>query len=500
MKAVIADTPLRRWIDFVTARISLARYSKVSSLIACSLVLVLPISAQQPKLPKELPIVERPPRRETGERIIIRTVPAQPTKGVLAVVLDPIINGQVTVKDATGRVLATQEADKDGQVEFQLQRGKTYQVEAESPGYRGSAGKSRPLKANEVIRLRLIPELAQLRLSEVPANAQVFIDDQQRAVADSTGIVTINELNPGDHSLLVRHPEYNDYTDNLKALVAGDVVNLRISPVRVARLTVQGPSGATVFIDGAMQGKIREEGTVTIDYELDQTIERTLSVELLGYQIWTRKEMLTPGPRTIAVKLDPVVTSAGVNEFFDTLSQWYAPSGWELVGDARNKRLRIKGIELGRLKDKTYRNIRQANFTIWLDDAKGATWAVRADKEGRNYYLFHLAGPKSTTHTPKRFYTYLVKDGGTPIEMGTPIPFLTELNQEDSYTITLEVSGHKVQHWITSNVTGQRDDLGFWEDTEITKDKFLYGTFGFRSLAGEIFTVDDFFLEPATKN
>lgn len=440
--------------------------------------------------------VEKPQSRPVSEKVTIRTRPAQATKGVLAVVLDPIINGQVTVKDAAGRVLAKQDADKDGQVEFQLQRGKSYQVEAESPGYRSTSGKSRPLKSNEVIRLKLVPEFAKLGLKDLPPGSQVFIDNQLRVTADQTGIAVINDLSPGDHSLLVRHPEYNDYTDKLSKLEAGDVADWRISLVRVAKLTVQGPSGAAVFVDGAVQGKIRDDGTVRIDYELSQVIERTISVELLGYQTWTRKEVLTPGPRTITVKLDPVVTSASVTDFFDTLSQWESPSKWELVGDARNKRLRIKGAELGILKDKIYRDIQHANFTVWLDDAKGATWALRADKEGRNYYLFHLAGPKSTTHVPKRFYTYLVKDGGTPMEVSTPIPILTDLNQEASFTITLEVLGHRVQHWITSNVTGQKDDLGLWENTEIAKEKFLYGTFGFRSLAGEVFTVDDFTLEP----
>lgn len=446
---------------------------------------------------KELPVVGKPRERDTGERIVIRTLPAQPTKGVLAVVLDPVINGQVTIKDSTGRIIAKQEADKEGQVEFQLQRGKAYQIEAEFPGYKGVSGKSKPLKSNEVIRLKLIPEFAKLFLNGIPPNAQVFIDNQPRAVADSAGSVAINDLMPGDHSLLIRHLEYNDSLNELKGAVAGNTIEWRITLIRVAKLTIQGPAGATVLIDNAVRGRIREDGTVRIDYELDQAVERTISVELLGYQPWTRKEVLTPGPRTITVKLDPVV-SASVTEFFDSLSLWKAPSTWELIGDARNKKLRVKGTELGILKDKVYRDIQSLTFTVWLDDAKGATWAVKADKDGRNYYLFHLAGPKSATHTPKRFYTYLVRDGGTPEEVNTPTPFLTELSQGGSYTITMEVTGHKIQHWITSNVTGQKDDLGFWVDGGILKEKFLYGYFGFRSLAGEVFTVDDLFLEPTT--
>ncbi|MEO6725574.1 MAG: hypothetical protein ABIP14_09755, partial [Blastocatellia bacterium] len=265
---------------------------------------------------KEFPTIEKPRERISGERITIRSVPVQPTKGVLAVVLDPVIKGRVIIKDAAGRVLAKQESDQDGQVEFQLQRGKTYQIEASSPGYRDASGKSKPLKSNEVVRLKLIPQFAKLVLNGLPTNAQVFIDDQQRGTADQTGIMRVNDLKPGDHALLVRHPEYNDHMDSLNGIEAGETANWRISLARVAKLTVQGPAGATVLIDGAVQGKINVDGTVRIDYELDRASERTIAVELTGYQTSSRKEMLAPGPRTLLFKLDPVVTSAGVTDFF----------------------------------------------------------------------------------------------------------------------------------------------------------------------------------------
>ncbi len=71
-----------------------------------------------------------------------------------------------------------------------------------------------------------------------------------------------------------------------------------------------------------------------------------------------------------------------------------------------------------------------------------------------------------------------------------------ELDQKTSYLINIEISGDKILHWITSNETGQQVELGAWTDTTTTKDKFLYGTFGFRSLAGEVFSIDDLNIEP----
>jgi hypothetical protein len=346
--------------------------------------------------------------------------------------------------------------------------------------------------------MQLKAQFARLELPGLPKGAQIFIDDKLRATADQ-GLVVLDNLEPGPHShtLLVRHPEYNDYRADLDNLEAGS--GARFPPmtailVKVAKLAIQGPPGATVLIDGAMHGKIKSDGAVRIDYELAQAAEHTISVELLGYQPWSKKELLAPGPRTINVTLDPITTSAGFSDYFANLSQWNAPSSWKIVSDGRNNKLEVAGEQIGAPSDKTYRDFR-AVFTIWLKDGKGATWAVRVDKEGRNYYLFHLAGPNSTTHTPKRFYTYLVKDGAAPVEVDTPAPVLVDLNQKDSYTIKVEVTDYAVAHYITLEPSGDETTLGAWTDTSVTKDKFLYGSFGFRSLSGEVFTVDDLHIE-----
>lgn len=55
--------------------------------------------------------------------------------------------------------------------------------------------------------------------------------------------------------------------------------------------------------------------------------------------------------------------------------------------DNANSKLQVNGNALGTLKDKIYRNF-EVYFTVWLADGKGASWAVRADKEGKRYYLF----------------------------------------------------------------------------------------------------------------
>lgn len=469
---------------------------KLALLVFCFLTATSTVLAQ-----REYTII-KPRARPASETVTVNRRASQPTKGVLAVFLDPIVAGKVVVTDTRGRVLEQADADADGLAIFELRRGRSYLVKASSPGFISVEKKSGVLRARASLRLQLKAQFARLELPGLPKGAQIFIDDKLRATADQ-GLVILDNLEPGPHThtLLVRHPEYNDYRVDLGTLEAGS--GARFFPlsailVKVAKLTIQGPPGATVLIDGAVHGKIKGDGMVQIDYELAQAAEHTISVELLGYQPWSKKEMLTPGPRTISVALDPIITSAGLSDFFDNLSHWNAPSSWKIVPDGRNNKLEVGGEQIGALSDKTYRDFR-AVFTIWLKDGKGATWAVRVDKEGRNYYLFHLAGPNSTTHTPKKFYTYLVKDGAAPIEVDTPIPLLVDLNQKDPYTIRVEVNGYAVAHYITSEQSGEEDTLGAWTDTAATKDNFLYGSFGFRSLSGEVFTVDDLHIEPIPK-
>ncbi|MGH9832580.1 MAG: hypothetical protein ACREBD_25345 [Blastocatellia bacterium] len=465
---------------------------RLSLLIFCFLIATSPVLAQ-----REYTVI-KPRPRPVLEPVTVPRRASQPTKVVLAVFLDPIVAGKVVVTDTKGRVLEEADADSEGLAIFELRRGRSYLVKASSPGFISAEKKSGVLRASVPLRLQLKAQFASLELPGLPKGAQIFIDDKLCATADQ-GVVVLNNIDPGPHTLLVRHPEYNDYRADLNNLEAGGVARF-LPPIliKVAKLTIQGPAGATVLIDGAMHGKIRSGGTVQIDYELAQAAEHTISVELLDYQPWSKKEMLAPGPRTINITLDPIVTSAGFSDFFANLSLWNAPPSWKIIPDGRNNKLEVGGEQIGALSDKTYRDFR-AVFTIWLKDGKGATWAVRIDKEGRNYYLFHLAGPNSTAHTPNRFFTYLVKDGAAPVEVNTPIPLLVDLNQKDPYTIKVEVTGYAVAHYITSEQSGEENTLGAWTDTAATKDKFLYGSFGFRSLSGEVFTVDDLHIEPITK-
>jgi hypothetical protein len=454
-------------------------------LILCLLAFPSVASAQ-----RRPTIIEPKARTDSSSVRPIKAAP--PTKGVLVVLFDPEVAGKITVETLAGKVVEEANADESGRADLVLKRGQAYRVKGSAPGFISDERKSKILKTTDTVLLKLTAKSATVTLLDLPAGAQVFIDSQEqpRAIADKSGTLSITDLEPGKHNLTIKHPEYRDFQYDLQELKAGSTMIFPVTLDKVAKLTIQSRPGAIVMIDGAVYGKIQDAGKVAIDYELSQISEHTITVELLGYQTSSKKELLAPGPRTITVNLDPIVTSAGVSDRFENLSLWKAPPSWQILSDTRNKKLEVKGEQLGLLSDKIYRDF-VAVFTIWLSDGKGASWAVRADKDGRNYYLFHLAGPNSTSHTPRNFYTYLVKDGGTPIEVSTPFPVLVDLNQKDSYTITVIVEGHRIRHSIISDQTADKSDLGIWTDTTTSKEKFLYGSFGFRALSGEVFYVDD---------
>lgn len=475
------------------------RTTKTYLVLSCLLSLTVSAFANPPQT-KELPIYEKPKQRSSTERVVFRSRPQQPSKGALAVVLNfKLADADVMVKGPKGDVVATAKTDIDGQVEFQLRRNFVYEVEVNHPSYRSIPGKTKALGATEVVRIDLTPEFGAVRFRDLPLKTQVYIDNELRGTADDSGSVLVAGLKLGEHDLLIRHPEYNDYIDKITKLEPGITLtfpNLRL--LRVARMALVGPPGAIVLIDGEMYGRINPEGNVNLNYELKESTptEHTISVEQRGYYPWTKKEIFTPAVKTFQAKLEPIITTAGFSDFFDNLSLWStpgaksAPSKWKIDGDERNRRAVVRSEQLGLLSGKVYRDF-VVNFLLWMDNEKGATWTVRADKEGKNYYMFHIAGPKSTTHIPKHFYTYLVTEGQPPTQVSTPIPVITELNNKDNYSISIVVEGNRITHRITSNETGKTDDLGVFTDADTDREPIHYGTFGFCAPFGEVFAVDD---------
>lgn len=447
--------------------------------------------------------VVKPRERTSTETVTLNRRATQSTKGILAVVLQPVLAAKVVVTDAKGNIIEQTNTDNvTGQAEFELRRGATVTIKVISPGYLAAETKARVLKSNNIVRLALTAQFARIELPGAPAGAEIFIDNNKvRATADQSGRIVIDDLAPGNHTLRVRHPEYNDYQTLLDKLEAGTSISfpslMGTLLTKVAKLTIQALPNATVLIDGEFQGRINADGQVQIDYELAQASEHTIAVELLGYQPWTRKELLTPGPRKLEIKLEPLVTSAGATDGFANLAQWSYPTTWKIVSqkgkELDTSKLQVSGSGIGVLKEKTYRDF-TVTFTVWLSDEKGAAWVVRTAPTGRNYYLFYLSGPKAGELTPRRLYTYRVKDGQMS-EVETPTPMTFDFKEKDSYYVTVSVRGNQIKHTLQAISTAEESGASY-TDTFTDKDQFLYGSFGFTSFKGEVFLVDDLLLDP----
>src|SRR5689334_12000310 len=122
-------------------------------LITALCALTAPVLAQRPYT------VFRPPVRAASEKVTVSRKASQANKGILAVVLQPVIVSKVTITDLQGRVLEQAETDSDsGQVEFELRRGASFIVKAISPGYLAAEIKTKMLKSPNVVRLPLIAQ------------------------------------------------------------------------------------------------------------------------------------------------------------------------------------------------------------------------------------------------------------------------------------------------------------------------------------------------------
>ena len=336
-----------------------------------------------------------------------------------------------------------------------------------------------------------------LRLANLPQGAEVLIDKQPVVTKLAGGIATVEGVTPARHSLLVRHPEYNDYMVDIdfSRVGIGEAALLYVTPERASKLTINSNPGATILIDGSFRGRVPANGKLEVSLALAQASDHSITSELTGFMSKTVKETLVPGPRVIDLPLERIAEAVGASDGFDDLSLWNHPPTWKVVPEGNNRRVQVAGTVVGLLKGKVFRDF-DAVFTFWMPENRGVTWALKADSTGKNYYLFHLSGPKSTNPLPNRFYTYIVREGVVD-SSNTPTPLVFDFTPGTSYTINIAVRGYRIEHSITSNETGEKVLLGQFTDTSATKDKLLFGQFGFRAYGTEVFLIDDFTIDPA---
>jgi hypothetical protein len=245
--------------------------------------------------------IEKPKERSVSRDGTSSTTSRQPNaRGLLVVLVEPILPGSITVRASMVVELGRADADQEnGQVEFSLPRGKSYLIEVSHPGYGTEKVSSRQLTGQTITRVRGSTPIGVSQTQVICRwERRSWLMARVRTVVDASGTALVTEITPGGHRLTISHPEYNDFEDSFEVRAAGEEVRYpRIPLTRVARLELNGPPGVLVMIDGALQGKINESGKLRINYEIEQIVERSITAELVGFQPWSRRMMLNPGPR-----------------------------------------------------------------------------------------------------------------------------------------------------------------------------------------------------------
>lgn len=203
--------------------------------------------------------------------------------------------------------------------------------------------------------------------------------------------------------------------------------------------------------------------------------------------VYTR---LKAGPSTNAAP--PASLPLSTVEFrdsFDNPGRWQTPSsGWAI----KDGRIVIENqAELGFVPHVNYGDL-EMGFHLRLENAKGAAWAIHVQPNGRDYYLFYLSGPEG--QIPNRFLTYVVHDNKvvpTLFQDSVALSETPEVNGQ--YQITMTVDKNHITHRIESAQTGEDFNLGDFTDEGNT---FASGSFGFRTIGGEKFSVDDLYVRP----
>lgn len=146
-------------------------------------------------------------------------------------------------------------------------------------------------------------------LTSSPAGATVYLDGTLSGQTAQNGVLKIDNIRAGDHTIRVEKAGYQPFTATVTVQVntVSDVVATLVSasvPATTGTLSVSStPAGASVFIDNALKG-VTPISLTDISAGSHQVLLR-----LEGYQDYTVTQQVNAGAtNTIAAALNPNVT------------------------------------------------------------------------------------------------------------------------------------------------------------------------------------------------
>jgi len=148
-----------------------------------------------------------------------------------------------------------------------------------------------------------------IRISSDPAGAGIYIDGTYNGVTHAGELTTFTGIAPGPHSVELKLSNYQGYSETVE-IVAGMTstisANLAGSPNPAPYASVEiisVPSGASVFLDNALQG------ITPLTLPSVPVGKHTLSIRMTGYSDYSTMIQLSPGQSAlISAALTPVPT------------------------------------------------------------------------------------------------------------------------------------------------------------------------------------------------
>ena len=339
---------------------------------------------------------------------------------------------------------------RGGQLRIPNLDPKDYVIAVAKPGFQDVASQKAVVRKGEqtavTFNLKPVPRVASLSIRGGPPGAQVFIDDKPVGTVQADGTLSLPNINPGDHAIVLRKDRFEPkrlqkrFVAGTDTAITGAEIQLQVSTGEL-RVTFSPPDAqVTLTKTGEAPIKVTNgaslnlaPGTYTLSARNADDMTRTKVVEIVAGQSKSVDLPLTP----------------------NGMAKWDDPSGWK---PEQNAYVHKGG---GFVLFGTTPTSGTFSFSVMLQKGKRLQWVVNYTSP-TNYVLFQM--------DENSFYRSVIRNGTATDELKTPHKI-----QKNAYQ-TMRIQ-------VTSNeVVNQIKDGGTW----VVLDKFsspgtslASGKFGF---------------------
>jgi hypothetical protein len=486
-------------------------YARMSllSLLLCLLLGLIGFS-QEGNRPKSVDEGNRPKsvdegRASVGSRTIIKkvyvNVPIAPRKPAFNwVVIRPEvddavvkINDQVVSKSAEGDF--RKELPVNKKYSLTIAAGSDY--EAYQTSFMLSA--KQPVILDVPLKYRF-GSLKIVTAEDALEGAKILVDGKPQKVRldKANSAIIIDKVEPGARLIAFDHPDYVLYERNAR-MVADTEYTWSFAPERpLVDLDIQTDADTTIYVDNEPKGVTTSDGKLKrSDIKIGRHEVRLVKN---GYEEYRRAfnfEFRKP------VKVNEVLVPKRPSTDFHDEFEVADASRWTVAGGGtkiESGRLRVANSPALTYATNTFYWDFTMQFNLKFSNNAGAAWVVRA-KDPDNYYLFYLSS--SQGKIPNKFLTYIVRNNTfDPMKPVDSVTIVVSAQKGDEYTVRIEANKNVINHVIIpsamnetdkkNRLVGEEVQLGTYTDKN---SSFLYGGFGFRSVGGETFSVDDLYVK-----